>query len=349
MSDQRNHRVVVTSRGGPDVLQLIEEPIPEPGPGDVRVKVDAAGVSGFDVLLRSISLPGNPKPPFTPGEDIAGVIDALGPGVDGHTVGEPVAGWTFGDQGGYAEYVCGPAWRFVGIPEGLTPIEAVAVVINYLTAHLYLHHTAEVQSGERVLVHGAAGGLGTALVQLGNLAGLDVYGTASTHNQGVVAYLGATPIDYRTEDFVARIRALTGDGVDAVFDTVSGVRQLWRSYRCIRRGGRLIPIGSVGISNGGRKLIPFGLLTAVTLKLVPDGRGVPLSPNMMTFPAAHHDWYRQTLAELLGLAAAGDIRPMIGGSIPLCEAASAHQLLADGRHAGKIVLTTQPSGGSVAA
>ena len=338
MAEPSNHRIVVTARGGPEVLELIEEPCPEPAAGEVRVEVMAAGVSGFDLLIRSIPLPGNPKPPFTPGEDVAGVVDAVGEGVTGFSVGQPVAGWALGAQGGYAEYVCWPAESLVPLPEGLDPVVGVAMVVNYLTAHLYLHQTARVQEGEQILVQGAAGGLGSALVQLGQLAGAEVYGAASTHNQDTVATLGATPIDYRTEDVVARIRQLTGDGVDVVFDTVSGARQLWRSYRAVRRGGRLVPIGSAGISTGGMKVIPLGLLTSLVLKLVPDGRRVPLSPNMMSYPDAHPGWYRATLVELLDLAADGTIEPLLDERIPLAEAARAHELLAHGRHAGKVVL-----------
>lgn len=339
MTERHNHRVVVTERGGPEVMAPIEEALPEPGDGEVRVKVAAAGVSGFDLLLRSISLPGNPKPPFTPGEDVAGVVDALGEGVMGIEVGQRVAGWTLGDQGGYAEYVCWPAERFVAVPQGLDPATAVAMVVNYLTASLYLHQTARVQRGEKVLVHGAAGGLGSALVQLGGLAGAESYGTASSHNQGVVSALGATPIDYGAEDFVERIRQLTGDGVDVVFDTVSGVRQLWRSYRAVRKGGRLVPIGSAGITTGGMKVIPLGLVTVLALKLLLDRRRVPLSPNMMKYPQAHPTWYHSTLTELLDLAAQGIVEPIIHERIPLAEAARAHELLTHGHHAGKVVLT----------
>jgi len=214
------------------------------------------------------------------------------------------------------------------------------MVVNYLTAHLYLHQTAAVQPGQRILVHGAAGGLGSALVQLGQLASLEIYGTASTHNQDVVSALGATPIDYRTDDFVTRIRDLTGDGVDVVFDTVSGVRQLWRSYRALSKGGRLIPMGSAGIMTGGMKVIPLGLLTALALKVIPDGRQVLLSPNMMGYPKANPDWYPDTLTKLLDLAANGTIQPIIDQWIPLAEAARAHEVLTNGHHAGKIVLTT---------
>lgn len=339
MKPVKNHRIVVSRRGGPEVLQVVEEALPEPQPGEVRLQVSAAGVSAYDLMDRAFWFPGNPRPPFTPGEDIVGVVDELGEGVSTLEPGQRVAGWTFGDGGGYAEFVCRPADQLVPVPSDLDSAEAVTLVVNYLTAHLYLHQTAGVQRGERVLIHGAAGGLGSALVQLGELARLEMYGTASKHNHEFVSALGATPIDYHTEDFVERISELSGDGVDVVFDPIGGVRQLWRSYRTLHKKGRLIPIGSVATTNAGMKVIPLSLLTIMLLKLVPDGKRVPLTPNMMKYPQEHHAWYRETLAWLLASAAAGTITPVVAERIPLAEAARAHQLLEHGEHAGKVVLT----------
>ncbi len=338
MKQAKHHRIVVARRGGPDELLVVVEDLPEPRFGEVRVKVLAAGVSAYDVMIRSISLPGDPRVPFTPGEDIVGVVDKLGDGVSTVELGQMVAGWSFGDGGGYAEFICRPASQLVPVPSGLDAAEAVCMVMNYLTAHLYLHRTAGVRSGERILVHGAAGGLGTALLQLGRLAELEMYGTASTNNHELVSALGATPIDYRTEDFVERIRSLTGDGVDVVFDPIGGMRQLWRSYQALRPGGRLVPLGSVATSKAGMKAMPLGLLTVFLLKLIPGGRRVPLSPNMIKFPLAHYDWYRETLTELLDLAAAGRIKPVVAARIPLVEAPRAHELLERSGHAGKAVL-----------
>jgi NADPH:quinone reductase-like Zn-dependent oxidoreductase len=334
----KHRRVVVPRHGGPEVLQVVDEDLPEPRVGEVRVKVLAAGVSAYDLMVRSISFPGNPRVPFTPGEDIVGVVDRLGEGVATVEPGERVAGWTFGLAGGYAEFICLPASHVVPVPSTLDPAEAVALVVNYLTANVYLHRTAGVSSGEQILVHGAAGGLGTALLQLGKLAKLEMYGTASTYNHELVSALGATPIDYRTEDFVERIRNVTGDGVDAVFDPIGGARQLWRSYQALRKGGRLVPLGSVATSKAGMKVIPLSLLTVFLLKLIPDGRRVPLSPNMMKFPHTHNAWYRETLTELLDSAAAGRIKPVVAERIPLAEAARAHELLERGGYAGKVVL-----------
>jgi len=201
-----------------------------------------------------------------------------------------------------------------------------------------MHTTARVQSGERVLVHGAAGGTGSALLELGKLAGLEMYGTASRYNHELVSALGATPIDYRTEDFVKRIRSLTGDGVDAVFDPIGGATQVWRSYRALRKGGRLVWFGMAATKKKGLRVIPLTLLMQALLALIPDGKQAPLMPDLGTFTQEHTDWYRETLTALLDSLAAGRIKPVVAERIPLVEAARAHELLERGGHAGKVVL-----------
>jgi NADPH:quinone reductase-like Zn-dependent oxidoreductase len=283
-------------------------------------------------------LPGTPKPPFTLGEDIVGVVDKLGEGVSDPSLGQMVAGatWTLGVGGGYTEYLCLPATEVVPVPPNVDAAAAVCVVINYLTAQMALERSAGVRRGERVLVHGAAGGVGTALLDLGKLAGLEMYGTASSYNHDVVSALGATPIDYRREDFVARIQTLTGDGVDVVFDPVGGARQLWRSYRVLRPGGRLVWFGVAATKKAGLRVIPLTLLTVGLLKLIPDGKRVPLAPDL----GEDKVWYRTTLAHLLDLLAAGKLRPVVAARIPLVEAARAHELLERGGYAGKVVLVT---------
>jgi len=333
----KHHRVVVTRHGGPDVLQMVEEDRPEPRAGEVRVKVLAAGVSAYDLMFRrSRLLPGTPRVPFTLGEDVVGVVDTLGEDVATVEPGQMVAGATFclGVGGGYAEFICLPAGELVPVPSGVDPAEAVCVVVNYLTAHMAMHRAANVRSGERILVHGAAGGVGTALLELGRLAGLEMYGTASRYNHELVSALGATPIDYRTEDFVERIHSLTGDGVDAVFDPIGGARQLWRSYRALRKGGRLVWFGVAATKKEGLRVIPLTLLMVSLLTLLPDGKQVPSLPDL----GKDNAWYRATLTELLDALAAGKIKPVVAERIPLAEAARAHELLERGRYAGKVVL-----------
>ncbi len=234
MGQVTNHRAVVSEHGGPEVLRLVEDDLPEPKVGEVRVRVQAAGVSAFDLIYRRWPhLPGSPKVPFTLGEDVVGIVDKLGEGVTALELGQTVAGgtWSRGIGGGYAEYLCLSASELVPVPAGIDPAEAVCLVVNYLTAHLHMHRIGEVRAGERMLVHGAAGGVGTALLQLGALSDLEMYGTASSSQQELVTELGAIPIDYRNQDFRERIGYLTGgEGVDIVIDPVGGAMHLWHSY-----------------------------------------------------------------------------------------------------------------------
>jgi NADPH:quinone reductase-like Zn-dependent oxidoreductase len=333
----KHHRVVVTRHGGPDVLQVVGEDRPEPRAGEARVKVLAAGVSAYDLMFRrSGLLPGTPRVPFTLGADVVGVVDKLGEEVATVEPGQTVAGATFcfGGLRGYTEYLCLPASELVPVPPGVDPAQAVCLVANYLTAHAALHLAADVRSGERILVHGAAGGVGTALLDLGKLAGLEMYGTASKHNHELVSRLGAVPIDYHAEDFVERIRSLTDRGVDAVFDPIGGARQVWRSHRALRKGGRLVWFGMAAEKKDGLRVIPFTLLTLGLLGLLPGGKQIRGFPEL----GKDNIWYRKTLAELLDLLAVGRIKPVIAERIPLAEAARAHELLERGKYAGKVVL-----------
>ncbi|MFN2300154.1 MAG: zinc-binding dehydrogenase [Anaerolineales bacterium] len=334
----KHHRIVVTRHGGPEVLHVVEEDAPQPKAGEVRVKVSAAGVSAYDLMFRrSGLLPGSPRTPFTLGSDVVGTVDKVGEGVASVERGQTLAGATFctNGLGGYAEYVCLPESELVPVPAGVDKAEAVCLVTNYLTAYAALHTAAEVRRGERVLVHGAAGGVGTALLELGKLAGLEMYGTASRHNHELVARLGAVPIDYQTEDFVERVRALTGGGADAVFDPIGGMRQLLRSRRALRRGGRLVWFGVAAVKRGGLLVIPRTILAIMLIMLFPGGKKIRGFPEL----GKDNVWYRRTLAELLDLLAAGKLHPVIAARIPLAEAARAHQLLESGAYAGKVVLT----------
>jgi NADPH:quinone reductase-like Zn-dependent oxidoreductase len=265
---------------------------------------------------------------------VVGVVDALGAGVTQPVTGTVVAGGPYAHGGCYASFLCRPADSLVPVPDGVDPAEAVCVVTDYVTARHVLHDTAKVRPGERALVQGAAGGVGTALLELGALAGLELYGTASSHNHDLVARLGATPIDYRSEDVVSRIRALTGDGVDVVFDPIGGAAQLRQSYRCLRPGGQLVWFGVAAISRSGVRVIPASLVTRLLLDLRRDGRRAPMTSDE---PPAEQ---RRHLAQLLDLLATGDVQPVVTDRIPLSEAARAHALLERGGHAGKVVLVS---------
>jgi NADPH:quinone reductase-like Zn-dependent oxidoreductase len=299
------------------------------------VRVEAAGISGLDIMVRARRFPGFPKLPFTPGVDVVGVVDAVGDEVDGLRIGQRVAA-LLGFDGGYAEYVCVEAKDAVVISEELDAAEAVTMVANYLTAHLAMHPIARVEDCERVLVHGGAGGVGTALLQLGALCGLEQYATASKHNHELVSTLGAIPIDYHNEDFVTRIRALTDGGADVVFDPIGGGRQLWRSSRALRKGGRLVWFGVAGSKRRGAKVIPASLLMRGLLGVLPDGRKAMTTPDVL----ADNERYRRILDHLMGLLAAGKVTPIVAERVPLTEAARAHKRIESGRYAGKVVLVT---------
>ena len=201
-------RVVVDHYGGPEVLKVVEEDDPRPGPGEVRVRVLAAGVSFTDAQLRAGTyILGGPKPPFTPGYELVGVVEELGPGCSRLREGDRIGALTV--WGADAERVCVPEAGAVEVPEDLDPAEVLSLLFPYMTAYQVLHRIAMVKSGETVLVHGAAGRVGTAALELGAVAGLRLFGTASARDRAAVERLGAVAIDYRNEDFLARVRELT--------------------------------------------------------------------------------------------------------------------------------------------
>jgi NADPH:quinone reductase-like Zn-dependent oxidoreductase len=229
-------RVIIDHYGGPDALRVVEEELPEPKHGEVRVRVLAAGVSLPDVMMREGVHPETPRVPFTPGWDLVGVVDSLGAGVSGIERDQLVAALPI--TGAYAAYVCLPERELVPVPSGLDPAEAVSLILNYVTAYQMLHRSAKVSPGQRVLVHGASGGVGTALLQLGFLAGLKMYGTCSSRGAATVSTLGGIPIDYQHQDFVEEVRRLTGVGVDVVFDSIGGTHLAFPQSSSRRRKGR---------------------------------------------------------------------------------------------------------------
>ena len=340
MTEAQAHRIIVPRRGGPEVLEWVAMDMPEPGPDEVRVRVEAAGVSAYDVMLRGHWFPGLPSLPYTPGEDIVGTVDRVGARVMDLQVGQRVGGWTFGDAGGYAEYLCRPADDLVPVPDGLDPATACALIVNYLTASLALRQTLKISEGERLLVQGAAGGLGSALLQLSRDAGLQTFGCDATSKQTQIRADGASPIDYQSEFVVARTRALTGGGADVVIDLVGGARQLVRSWRCLRSDGRLLMLGMAGTLKSGTWIILPSLLLLGLFSVWPGGRRIAKGPGMEDYPRAHLDWYRNTLSELFHKVLAGQLHPHIAHKLALRDAAEAHAMLERGAVAGKIVLIT---------
>ena len=333
----RNRRIVVTALGGPEVLKLIEEDLPEPGPSEVRVRVLAAGLAYADVLMRRGLYPGTPPPPFTPGYDFVGEIDVLGKSVTQFSAGQRVGALTV--RGAYSQFVNLPAELLVPVPDDLDPAEAVCMILNYVTAYQMLHRVANVASGQRILIHGAAGGVGTALLQLGALHGITMYGTASKSKQEAIVSAGGIAIDYKTEDFSKRARALSREGVEAVFDAVGGTNW-WRSYRLVRRGGTLVCYGMAVAVEHGKIAGAGSFLLLGVLKMIPDGRRCTWY-NVNNLRTEHPEWFRSDLITLFDLLSQRKIKPVIASQLPLRESAKANEMIEHARFTGKIVLLCQ--------
>src|SRR6266545_1266869 len=310
-------RVVVDHYGGPEVLRMVEEEDPRPGPGEVRIRVLAAGVSFTDSQLRAGTyIPGGPKPPFTPGYELVGVVEEIGPGCSRLRPGDRIGALTV--WGADADRVCVPEAGAVEVPGDLDPAEILSLLFPYMTAYQVLHRTAMAKSGETVLVHGAAGRVGVAALELGALAGLRLYGTASARDRAAVERFGAVAIDYQNEDFLARVRELTGEGVDVVLDSLGGPLSL-RSFRALRPGGRLVVFGRYATLSHGRKnwsavIKWYASVGAVWLWAALSPRRRVLAYQIQKFRGAaqqrpgaaggeprYPEWFREDFATLLEL------------------------------------------------
>lgn len=347
----RHTRVIVTHYGGPDALRVVDEECPEPADGEVRVRVLAAGVSLPDVMAREGIHPETPPVPFTPGWDLVGVVDRLGAGVLEAQPGQMVAAMPI--HGAYAGFVCLPQRELVPVPPGLDAAEAVCLVLNYITAYQMMHRSAKVSSGQRALIHGAAGGVGTALLQLGRLAGLEMYGTCSSRGAQVVSDLGGVPIDYQHQDFVKESHRLTGEGVDVVFDPIGGAH-LWQSRSALRRGGRVVGYGLVSSIRGegltssrpGRRQRFRGtaiFASYIVAGLLLPGRKRVVPYSIQTLKRLKPAWFRQDLIALFDLLRQQKIKPLIAQRFPLAEARQAQELLGKGGVVGKVVLVRDES------
>ncbi len=330
----RNTRVVLTALGGPEVLKVIEDDIRDPGVNEVRVKILTCGVAFADVLMRRGLYSSVPPLPYSPGYDIVGVVESSGAGVTQCKPGDLVAAITM--TGGYSRYIVLPESELVRVPAGLEPAEAVSLVLNYTTAYQLIHRMAKLRKGESVLIHGAAGGVGTAALQLGSLAGLKMFGTASKPKHDLVAALGGIPIDYRTEDFVKRAA-----GVNAVFDPI-GDRNWPRSYRAIGKGGRFVGYGMSAAIEGGRqnKVLAVASFAWLGFAGLLPGKSARWY-NVMTEKKKHPEWFREDLSRLLAMLQEKSISPVVAERVPLRDAPRAHELLERAGVSGKIVLMCQ--------
>jgi len=334
--------VWITKAGGPEVLAVRESAEPQPGRGEVRIAVRAAGLNFAEVMARQGLYPDAPKPPCVVGYEVAGVVDALGAEVAGLEVGQRVLALV--RFGGHAEAVCAPVERVLPMPDDLSFTDGAALPVNYLTAYHMLFRVANLRPGARVLVHMAAGGVGLAVLQLcRTVPGVITFGTASAAKHAVLREEGCThPIDYRTEDYPARVRELTGgEGVDLVLDALGG-RDWKRGLRLLRPAGQLIAYGFANLSAGERRslrrlagqfagvpvLTPFSLMN----------RNQTISGVNLGHLWDRGDLLREELTALLDLWGTGAVRPRVDGVYPFEEAAAAHRRIGERRNVGKVVL-----------
>ncbi|WP_127499019.1 NAD(P)H-quinone oxidoreductase [Actinoplanes solisilvae] len=308
-------------------LVLREVPDPEAGEGEVVVDVTAAGVNRADVSQRQGHYPPPPGASPYPGLECAGVISAIGPGVTGRHVGERVSALLSG--GGYAEKVAVPAGQLLSVPAGLSLTEAAALPEVSCTVWSNVVDRDRLRKGQTLLVHGGGSGIGTFAIQLGKALGASVVATARAGKHDALRALGADlVIDYTTDDFVAATRDFNGRGADVILDIV-GAKYLSRNIEALAPNGRLSVIGM----QGGRKVeLDLGQLMAK--------RGSVSSTSLRARPTA--DKARIVAAvtrDVWPLVEAGAIRPIIHTTLPLAEAAEAHQIMESSDHLGKILLT----------
>lgn len=324
-------RQVVLRLGASDAMSLVEDEAPSPGPGQMRLAVERAGVALSDVLMRQGRYPGGPKPPFTPGWDVAGTVDAIGDGVDPALVGERLVALVF--DGGYAAHALVGERLAARIPEGVSFDAAACLTLNYVTAWQMIRRIGHARPGERLLVRGAAGGVGTAALDIARALGLRAWGASSPMKVATVERYGATWV---AKDGL-EVAAGSIDGFDIVLDPLGG-GETWRAMRLLAPGGRVVTYGFTAFS---QSLLPLRIashLVAMKVRsLMPGGRSASLfrlSRSARTDPEA----YRDDLNSLLDLLAAGELEPLVADVLPLSAAAEAHRCLESLAVEGKLLL-----------
>lgn len=318
--------VRIPDYGDPSVLEVVSVPTPEPGPDEVRIDVTAAGINFLDIEQRRGTYPDAPTPPYIPGIEVVGTIEAVGDAVD-RPVGDRVAAIL--TRGGYAEAAIAPADALLELPDGLSAAEAAAVPVQFLTAHNTLFEWGGLEAGERVLVHAAAGGVGTAAVQLAANAGAEVFGTASTADKlRLAADLGVDhSINYTTADVAEEIAAVTdGAGVDLVLDGVGG-EAFYAGLDALADGGRLV---TYGLASGDIPTVATPRLLFANQSVI----GYHLGHALDHTP----DRVWSALPALQEQLTAGDLDIMISERFPLAEAPAAHTHIEDRESVGKVVL-----------
>ena len=330
--------VVVTRCGGPEVFAVVDNDLRAPAAREVRIKTLAAAVCRPDVTARRgeglySGTPLGQKVPFVPGYAIIGTVDAIGAGVYEVAVGDRVGALTV--VGGYSEYLYWRSDRLIPVPAVLDPAQAVPIILNYIVAYHALHRSAKVKAGDTVLINGASGGIGTALLQLGKLAGLKMYALASKSKHAILAEYGAIALDYHTQNYVDVIRQAEPGGIDAVLDGMMTRESISSGLSLLRRGGCMVSFGEpVGFSS-----LFYALKTALVTKLLPTEKSFKLYGTSFYF-LGNRKPFLDDWAVLFKLLEESQIRPVIMKKLPILEAAQANTLLENGGVTGNVVLVT---------
>ncbi len=338
--------IMLERTGRPEVLAEKQVDVPEPGPDEVRIAVRAAGVNFADLLQRLGLYGGAPPFPYIPGFEVAGEVEAVGDGVEDFDIGARVVALT--RFGGYAEKACAPAAVTLELPDAVGLEEAAALPVNYLTAWVCMFTMGNLRAGERVLIHAAAGGVGTAAVQLARVTGAEIYATVGSDEKAhFVRGLGAQhPINYKTVDFAEAIRSQVGRrNIDLVLDGV-GAETLRKGYDLLAPLGRLVSFGlSEAVSGPGRS-VPRSLLAWWRTPRFDPVNMIGRNVGVFGFHLAHLERRKELVAEafadVLRLVVEGEIRPIIARTFPLTAegAAAAHRYMHERRNIGKVILTS---------
>lgn len=342
MTQPRNRVVQVSRFGDAGGLQVVDAVLPAAGRGEVRVRVLASSLHYTDVLIRRRLYPqtARHRPPFVMGYDVVGEIDQLGDGVSGFKVGDRVADMTV--IGSNATYRTLRADHLTRVPPGVDPAEAATLILSWMTACQLLHRAANVQRGQRVLVHGAAGAVGQALLVLGRRAGLELWGAAHGRHAALIRELGATPIDYQREDFTQVVPG----GFDVIVDGI-GEDGYRRSFAALKRGGLLLAIGfSAGVQAQQGMFTLLSSIARMYLWRFFGSRKRARFYSINAMRVRHPAWFHEDLERLFQLLATHAIRPRVAERISFDEVADAHRRIEAGGLEGKIVLCPErPSRG----
>ena len=327
--------VIVSKFGGPEVLQVVKrDHVPEPSLGEVRIRMLASSVSFTDTLIRQNYYPIFVKPPFVPGYELVGEVDAIGEGVTHLNVGDRVAALTV--IGGNSEMVCLKADQIVPFSKDIDPVEALCMVLSYMTAFQMLHRIANVKRGDVILIHGAGGVVGNALGQIGALAELKMFGTASKSKHMLLQEVAVLPIDYHNEDFIELIKRQYPEGIDAVFDPFGGDIAR-KSFKLLKRNGILIGFGFRNQAEGKMALVGLEILRLKLWNWLPNGKRTAFY-SIADMRKKRLDWFREDLKHLFNLLKDGKLKPLIAAKIPITHAAEAHELVEKNRPSGKVIL-----------